>query len=314
MNALELAHQQYVARQLLARRAVLATRRAWRQVDPAAIRATWATQVGPAVTQIVTGAQREAASTADAYTQAMLRLQGQPETAEGNLDPAAFSGTASDGRDLASLLELSNMYALEQIKQGATARQGLSVGGSWLAQTVGLQVLDAGRVANGVALTSRPHVSGYVRVLSLPSCGRCAVLAGKFYRWNAGFTRHPRCDCMNVPAGNAGWAKDAGFLADPLEAIRAGKVTGLSRADTKAILEDGADVSQVINAHRGMSTTDVYGHQLKITSEGMTKRGRAGKRLGDSRTPRLTPEAVYRLAGDNRAEAIRLLQRFGYLT
>src|SRR5690606_23965723 len=37
----------------------------------------------------------------------------------------------------------------------------------------------------------------YVRMLTPPSCSRCTVLAGRWYRKNAGFARHPGC----FPAG-----------------------------------------------------------------------------------------------------------------
>jgi hypothetical protein len=312
-TALDLARQQYVERQLLARRAVLAAGRLWRQLDPKAIRASWHGQVGPAVTRLLTNAQLEAASTAEEYVSAMLVLQGIEGDPAGTLTPSAFAGVASDGRDLATLLELSNLYALRQIGQGATAAQGLAVGERWLSLAVGTQVLDAGRVANGVAIASRPEVSGYVRMLSPPSCGRCAVLAGRFYRWNQGFQRHPKCDCLNVPAGDQGWARSEGFLDDPRSAIRDGNVTGLSRADTKAIIEDGADVGQVINAHRGMYTADAYGVRVRATTEGVTKRAVAGSRFDSKRSPRLRPESIYAIAKD-REDALRLLRRFGYLT
>jgi hypothetical protein len=38
---------------------------------------------------------------------------------------------------------------------------------------------------------------GWIRVLDPPSCGRCAILAGRFYKWSDGFLRHPNC----FPAG-----------------------------------------------------------------------------------------------------------------
>jgi hypothetical protein len=134
------------------------------------------------------------------------------------------------------------------------------------------------------------------------------------------------CDCRHIPA-----TEDiAGDLrTDPLAAIRSGQVRGLSKADTKAILEDGADVGQVINAHRGMRTAQVYGRSLKITSEGTTVRGVAGKALAEqsgiaskaagdryrrAKTPRLMPESIYDIAGSDRDEALRLLKRFGYIT
>jgi hypothetical protein len=162
-------------------------------------------------------------------------------------------------------------------------------------------------------------------MLTPPSCSRCAVLAGRWYRYNAGFDRHPACNCIAIPA-NEDTSGD--LLTNPRLAIAAGKVTGLSRADTRAILDDGADVGQVINAHRGMRTANMYGRDLKITLEGTTVRGLAGKfliaegqrfdklqgeRYRRVQIPRLRPQTIYQVAGTDRAEALRLLRRFGYL-
>jgi hypothetical protein len=299
------ARKVYVERQLLARRAVLATGHAWSQVDPSAIRASWRSLVGPAVLQITSGAQWDAASTADASTRALTAAQGLADDPAGLVDPAMFSGIASDGRDLPSLLETSNVIALRQIGFGATPAQALSNAGSWLQMTVGTQVADAGRTASGVATASRRNVSGQIRMLTPPSCSRCAVLGGRWYRWDAGFERHPRCDCIGIPAGEdvAGDAR-----TDARQAIIDGQVSGLSRADTKAII-DGADPARVINAHRGMYTADAYGQQgLKATTE------RASRSGLDRGVPRLRPETIYRLAAGDRDEALRLLKRFGYIT
>lgn len=321
MHVLDVTRSEYVARQLLARRAVLATRKAWRQIDPQAIRATWHGHVGPQVERMLTGAQAEAASTADRYTAAALRAQGKPDSAEAQVNPEAFSGHASDGRDLTTLLELSNVYALQQIQQGRPPTAGLAVAGRWLAQTVGLQVLDAGRAANSVAITTR-HVTGYIRVCNGAACARCAILAGRWYRWNADFERHVSCQCGQVPADEG---DSESLRADPVQMFREGKITGLSKAETQAI-RDGADISQVVNAHRGMSTATIYGRKISYTTEGATVRGLAGRRLrslgapverGTGRystvtIPRLTPGQIYRDAG-SREQALDLLYRFGYI-
>lgn len=77
-----------------------------------------------------------------------------------------------------------------------------------------------------------------------------------------------------------------------------------------------------------LETRDVFGRQLFTTTEGTTTRGKAGVGLGakvdgvktgkgryrSARAPRLMPESVLQIAGNDRAEAIRLLKRFGYLT
>jgi hypothetical protein len=305
MLVLDVVRQEYVARQLLARRAVLATRKAWSQIDPQAIRATWHAHVGPTVERMLTGAQTEAASTADNYTAAALRAQGKPDSAEAQINPEAFSGSASDGRDLATLLELSNVYALQQIQQGASPAQGLAVGGRWLAQTVGMQVLDAGRAANGVSIVTRRHVGGYIRVTNGACCARCAVLAGRWYRWNADFERHVSCQCSQLPADDG----DSGSLrADPMQMFRDGKITGMSAADTQAV-KDGADLASVVNAHRGMYSLGGR------TREGVTRRGFAGARMRTLGVTggRLTPSAIYAQA-NSRAEALDLLHAYGYVT
>jgi hypothetical protein len=76
-----------------------------------------------------------------------------------------------------------------------------------------------------------------------------------------------------------------------------------------------------------LERVDVFGRQLFVTTEGVTVRGQAGKALGarengvrkagsryrTSKTPRLMPESILEIANGDRAEAVRLLKRFGYL-
>lgn len=77
------------------------------------------------------------------------------------------------------------------------------------------------------------------------------------------------------------------------------------RSGAQAI-RDGSDLGQVVNARLGMTTTvGPLGRQLKATTIG----GR-----GRRRRVRLMPEAIYELAGDDRAEAIRLLKLHGFIT
>jgi hypothetical protein len=146
-----------------------------------------------------------------------------------------------------------------------------------------------------------------------PCCQRCAVLAGQVFRSNQGFARHPRCDCVHVPTTETDW-RDAGVL------IGAEDVKDLTIAQRKAIA-DGADMNQVINAHRHGSRSK----DLMATTEGVTKRGVAGKRLieqggstrgtgrySTARTTRLTPKGIYEVAAD-RDEALTLLKQHGYI-
>jgi hypothetical protein len=145
---------------------------------------------------------------------------------------------------------------------------------------------DAGRTAQQVAVAARPRV-GWVRHLTPPSCSRCAVLAGRVYRFSQGFQRHPGCDCTMIPVTVA----SPDFTYDIDELVRTGQVTGLSKAD-RAALAEGADFSQVVN--------------VRSRKAGLTTSGRVLSRAG-----RLTPEGIFQIASD-REEALALLKRNGY--
>lgn len=148
-------------------------------------------------------------------------------------------------------------------------------------------VQDAGRAAESVATTVTPDV-GFVRYLSPPSCGRCAVLAGRAYRYSDGFLRHPLCDCTMVPTSLANPA----FRHDPVTLLEQGQVTGLSKADQRAIA-DGADFGQVVN--------------VRLRKAGLRQAGRVLARRG-----RPTPEAIY-ASTNTRDEAIQRLISAGYV-
>lgn len=148
-------------------------------------------------------------------------------------------------------------------------------------------VQDAGRAAESVSVAVRPDVR-FVRYLNLPSCSRCAVLAGRVYRYSQGFLRHPNCDCVMLPTTVA--APD--LVQDPAELAAQGLVTGFSKADLRAIA-DGADPSQVVNVRRAQA--------------GLRQAGRAIARRG-----RLTPEGIYATT-TTREEAVQALRDAGYV-
>lgn len=153
-------------------------------------------------------------------------------------------------------------------------------------QLVASLISDAARAAEQAAVTVRPRV-GYVRLLTPPSCSRCAILAGRVYRYSQGFLRHPGCDCVMLPTTVANAEP-----VDPMDLVRRGQVTGLSKADRQA-LADGADLAQVVNIRRRA----------------------AGLRTPDGalvRAGRLTPAGIYARTS-TRDEAIDLLVRNGYV-
>jgi hypothetical protein len=295
----------YRAGQRLTVVGLAATRRAWARMGDD-FDHTWAA-VGPRLIILTSSLQLAAAREGAAYVPRVLAETGQPDDPAGDVNPRALAGVAADGRSLDGLLVGSVVEAKTAAGKGATPQQALAQGGRWLDMAVQGIVADAARGSAGVGIAARPQISGWVRMLNPPSCSRCAILAGKHFKWNKGFQRHPHCDCRHIPASED-IAGD--FRTNPDQAAREGHVTDLRPAEKKALAE-GADLSQLVNARRGKA-----GLGGMTTTEGATRRGLAGKRLGAERgrrARRLTPEGIYDQAGDDRAEAIRLLRQHGYL-
>lgn len=188
-----------------------------------------------------------------------------------------------------------------------------------LEQLILSEVADAGRTASQTEFVGRPQWQNYVRMLQLPSCPRCAILAGRVYRDLEAFDRHPGCDCVMVPVQNWQAAHDAGLVASFSDAFDKGLIRGLSQADEQAI-RDGAEPHRIVNATRGLGApgitaalrTDAFGHRVKATTDVTTKRAQ-WRRENPTRLVRLRPESIYAFAKD-RADAIRLLKLYGYIT
>lgn len=269
---------------------------------------------GPvAVATTVGNYQASAALLASQATSTALAEQGIKAPAVGALSAAAF---------------VSGPAAVNMLSQVATNLA--------FDRLIATLIQDAGREASGVAIASRTAVEGHIRYLNPPSCSRCTILAGRFYRWSDGFLRHPLCDCVMV-ATNREPAAD--LIDDPREAFDRGLIggyrtlpdgtrrfeSGLSVADSKAIA-DGADISQVVNSHRGMGqSTTIKGVRFNFTLEGTTRRGRYGGQIAKdagafekvdghtrAKKSRLTPATIYRVARD-RDHAIELLRSYGYI-
>lgn len=306
--------EEYEAQQRLTTATLLAVRSQWRGMggDWSAAFGT----VGPRMAAIVTAGQITSARSGAAYVPEVLAEQGMYPRALGRVNANAFAGRAADGRPLTSLLEQSVVKS--------RAGGSLEAGGKWLDMVVQTELEDAHRGAIQAATIARPR-TGYIRMVNTPCCKDCAVLAGKWFKANAGFDRHPNCRCFHLPSTDpeSEWAT----YPEPHE------ITGLTDAERKA-LEEGADYSQVINAGRGrslserrskMTTTEgtttkgwygggysAAGRQTVVSSGEVTRRGavvgRHARRVG----ARMTPDAIYRVASSEE-EARKLLARFGYL-
>src|SRR5690606_15514568 len=117
-----------------------------------------------------------------------------------------------------------------------------------------------------------------------PSCSRCAILAGAYYRSSQAFQRHPGCDCRHIPASES-LAQDLSVnQAEYFESLPADEQDRIfTKAGAEAI-RGGADMSQVVNARRGMRPAQIGGRDILITSEGTTRRGEAFRVLAPSGT------------------------------
>ena len=222
---------------------------------------------------VIIASQATQANEAQAATSAMLAEQGLSAPPEAALVPLAF--TTQQSAVEAMLDSIVRQELPQSVVDERFARLAASL------------VQDAGRAAQGVDVATRPRVR-FVRHLNLPSCSRCAVLAGRVYRYSEGFQRHPNCDCVMIPTTVA--APDLTY--DPEQLARDGLVRGLSKADFQA-LEDGADFNQVVN--------------VRLKKAGLRDAGEVLDRAG-----RPTPAGIYRTA-ESREHAVDLLRRHGYI-
>ncbi|UYL86562.1 hypothetical protein SEA_RADFAD_5 [Arthrobacter phage RadFad] len=293
----------YRAMQRLQALVVVTAADLWTETSLNDLSGSWAAQI-PLLTPILAGVQVKAAEAGAAYGGAVLAEQGLYEAPAHFVDPSAFAGVASDGRSLDGLLYAPIPHTKTLIAGGMAPGTALEQGGKFLTTLLRTQVADAGRGAAGVDTATRRGV-GYVRMLNPPSCPRCSILAGSFFRWNAGFDRHPRCDCVHVQTTAVAAAESEGLMHDPYEYFRsmpdAEQDKKYGKAEAQAI-RDGADIFQVVNAKRGMKPGGM------VTKEGVSKRGN----FGAGRGARLTPEAIY-AKGLSRDQTLAELQRYGYI-
>lgn len=298
----EAAAEQYRTIQALQVMALRASRRAWANVIPGVLSRSWELLLTRDLLPVMEGIQLRAATSGANYGVWALADQGVYVPPDSFVDPRAFAGVAADGRSLGGMLYSPVTDVKTAIAGGASVRQALAVGRGSLDRLVSTAVSDAGRQAASVDIATRKSV-GYVRMLNPPSCGACVVLAGKFYRWNAGFLRHPKCDCIHVPAKGSEAAKTEGLVDDPYQYFN-----GLSEKDQNAIfgkakaqaIRDGGDIYRVQNSWRGRDGL--------FTTEGTGRRGFASNLRGQ----RLTPEGIYKQAS-SRGEAVKLLEQHGYI-
>lgn len=226
-------------------------RRAWRRMGPD-FDTSWRL-VRPHLVALVRQAQLSAADMGAQYIEDVLAETGQEAEPVATVRPEAFAGVASDGRPLDGLLLGGVTHAKTAVEAEASHTEALATGQRFLDMATWTQIADAARGGSSVAMVARPKVTGWIRAVNPPCCARCAILAGKWFSTNAGFQRHPRCDCYHIPDSKRTAPEHA---SDPQELLDRGQVHGLTKAQQQA-LDDGADFNRVVNARRNMDATQV---------------------------------------------------------
>lgn len=322
--------------------------RLWSQIDP---HGNWSQQfdrIKLLMGAVIGEAQEQVARRAQRYADDLMRELRIEAPAEGQINPAGFGGWNGDGRTVEQALGAVVAHAGQRYSEAkatippaefdiqAELREALAAGRRRAALIVSTSLADTARAAASTSMAARPALTGYIRMLTPPSCSRCIVLAGRFYKWNEGFERHPQCDCLHIPeavANQSGALANPGDFFDSLSEAEQDKAFG--KAGAQAI-RDGASISQVVNARSGVRIAQDFGGQkVKVTTTGTTKRAyfgggyaarkhgdtdwfdqfgyvKAGGRYRNTAALRLMPETIYQLASD-RDEAVRLLKRYGFI-
>jgi hypothetical protein len=303
---------------------------AWGGMNAKKLVQSWTTGVAHRIFLILSMGQETVASAAGRYVEDALRIQGATVDVP-TINALNFAGISSDGRDLESLLVGAVARSFERLNRGDSPQAALSAGADFLTLVASTQISDAGRAADQVALvaaeprednvepanttTGPPSLRnvryGWVRMLTPPSCSRCAVLAGRFYKWNDGFERHPMCDCRHIPAIES---LENDLTTNPYDYFNSLTKEEQDRyfgvANSRAIRE-GADLNQIVNATTRKGALFTADNGRRYTREGTSRRGFARSRAGNVLRP--TPWQIYRDARGRREEAVRLLREFGYI-
>jgi len=279
-------------------RAVLAE---WAKVKPESVARDWAALL-PRVTAFVQAGQLHAAEGSHTF---MRELLGDEAKEAPQVVPEQFASQTPDGRDAMGLLARAAPNAISAQRRGFSPRAAMARAAAFLDMAVRTVVADTGRQADQVAMVGNLGVTAYIRVVELPACARCIILAGREYGVSNGFLRHPRCDCTMEPVTRKHTPRPLSpeDLIDKMPAAQRRKVLG--EAGAKAVA-DGARLSSVVNARKSMAQVEMFGKRVQVTYVGTGSRK-------NPKPPRLMPEEIYRQA-ESREHAIRLLYKNGFLT
>ncbi|ONI92855.1 hypothetical protein ALI22I_01365 [Saccharothrix sp. ALI-22-I] len=312
----------YRAQQRIVRAAVDQAQTAWAQLDPRAPSASWTEEIRPQVVAAVEEAQQESAALAPLYIAGTLLAAGAVSAPLALLVASAFIGLAANGLFLGGLMDFAFGYYRRARAADVPETEARALGLARLLTYVSTETADTARLALHVGSVVEPDIAGYERVVHLPACGRCILLSGRLYRYSAGFLRHPRCDCSMRPVTSEQW-REGGKSRSPQALFdgmtRAHQDHAFGKGEAAAI-RAGADIGRVVNARRRGQVYVAGGFEFTreaITSRGVGRQlgelGKSGGRYRRSRVPRPTAAQLVNAVGEDQAELIRQLRRFGYI-
>lgn len=330
--AVAAAHQ--IAQNALIANTLKAVQSIWFGVPFRDFSGGWRT-AGPRIYGYISAAQELAADQAPSYIQQAFAVQGISVELP-PINPRNFAGATADSFDMERLLVGTVVAAKRKMERGGDMHDAYASGAAYLTTVTRSEITDAGTAADQVALIAvqrteasplaKPPASGvivsdtgakkrygWVRMLNPPSCARCAVLAGRFYKWNDGFERHLNCDCRHIPVEE----QIAGDLTtDPQKYFNSLSIADQEKyfgVANSAAIAAGGDLNQIVNAALRKGGVYTVGGR-RYTREGVTRRGYYGTReAGRARQRRPTPYQIMKDARGDQAAAVRLLKQFGYI-
>lgn len=230
---------------------------------------------------VVTAFQVAAAEDAAAAVPLMLEEQGIDTDMLAEPRPRALAGWSSSGWPMGTLLAKVS---------------GPKVAPDVFDRFVLTQYQDTARQSAALTAGVTPAATGYVRMLNPPSCSRCVILAGKWYRKNQGFQRHPRCDCRHIPTSEGG--RDLRLSPEDY-------FDSLPRAEQDRVFtKGGAEILRQAESHE---QRQYLMGRLVNTRWGT----RTSQRLDTKR--RQMPETILARADGDRGELLRHLKAHGYI-
>lgn len=291
--------------------------------------------MAPEYLTLLNEAQEQAAEDSIDFTPEIMAKLGTDVPEPSYTVPAEqFVGWGGNGQHTISLAWNAVIDGKTALSNGRTVESALETISRSLARITGTIIADTSRSSSYTAALGRIHTAHYVRALTPPSCGRCVILAGTDSASEA-FERHPHCDCTAVWSDDVDALKEhTAYPEDYLDSLDDNELTRVlgSKANAEAY-KDGADLNQLVNAYRrkgSVRPAQIYGRNIKYTTEGTTKRGAAywnmkqagyirkmhrndGERYFRTDRPRLMPETIYQIAGDDADKARQLLRNYGWI-